>query len=473
MYKLDLENLLKPIRLRVSRASRGELDLRSEFESDASRVVFCAASRRMHDKTQVYPLTSGDYVHTRLTHSQEVQKIAESLGVSLCRNKEFHKLYGERAYEYEREICSMLSTAGLIHDIGNPPFGHCAEEVIANYFNGRGRTYIDRLYNENEKLDFLEYDGNASGFRVITKTQYAGDLYGLNLTIPILAAYMKYPNINKKEEKKYIGEKKHGVFVSESKHFQQMVDVLRLQKDDGTIKRYPFTFLVEAADTICYRVMDIDDAFSLRWITLDEVCVMINKYINQHIDITSIDNEWLEDGKFSIQKMLRLNDVADYAENQIYFRVALVRYLVNLALKNFINHLEAIDKGEYSAELLDDDPIHLEQALKHIVKTKVFCRKEIVMAELTGSSVIEGLLNLTLPRIFNNDRRLTDILPKSILRVVHHEAGIYNPQENKEFIPDIKKLPDYYKLRAIVDWISGMTDQYAVSTFRKLNGTNL
>ena len=289
----------------------------------------------------------------------------------------------------------------------------------------------------------------------------------------IISKLIYQKNVKKKVEKKYIGQKKHGVFDSESEHFQQIVNVLQLQKEDGTIKRYPFAFLVEAADTICYRVMDIDDAFSLRWITLAEVCMMIDKYINQHIDVHSIDDECLEKGEFSIQKMLRIKDVEDYAENQIYFRVALVRYFVNLALRNFVDNLEAIDKGEYSKELLDDDPLHLEQALKYIVKTKVFCRKEIVLAELTGSSVIEGLLDITLPRIFNNDRRLTDILPKSILRVVHHEAGLYNPNERKEFIPNIESLPDYYKLRIIIDWISGMTDQYAVSTFRKLNGTNL
>lgn len=474
MYPLDLEKLIPAKRLRTSRAVRSKSDHRHEFESDASRATFCAAVRRMHDKTQVFPLTTGDYVHTRLTHSQEVQQIAQSLGVSFCRSDEFREVYKDNAHKYETQICTILGTAGLLHDVGNPPFGHCAEEVISDYFakSDLGSQYLALLQNEDEKLDFLNFDGNAEGFRVITKLQYLGDTYGLNLSLPVLGSYLKYPNYSKCS-KKYVGLKKHGVFTSESKYLEEIANTFNLHTEDGRIKRYPFSFLVEAADTICYRTMDVEDGLSMGWLSLDEVCTDINAYVNDHVEAKCFEPEWLENGKFSIQKMLHLEDTTNLPENYVKFRVGLVRHLVEVAFKNFVENLDKIDSGEYSQELLDGDTLHIEEALKSVEISKLFCLKDVVMAEMTGSSVIKGLLDLTLPRIFANDRRLETILPQSMLRAVHEECGLYNPKEDKEFKTQMDKVSPYYKLRLIVDWIAGMTDQYAVHMFRKLNGTNL
>lgn len=474
MYQLDLEKLICAKRLRPSKAIRSGSDQRNEFESDASRATFCAAVRRMHDKTQVFPLTTGDYVHTRLTHSQEVQQIAHSLGVCFCRSDEFLKMYKDKAHEYETKICTILATAGLLHDVGNPPFGHCAEEVISDYFKTSvlGAQYMALLQNEDEKLDFLNFDGNAEGFRVITKLQYLGDTYGLNLSLPVLGSYLKYPNYGKCT-KLYIGLKKHGVFTSEKEYLEEIAYVLDLHTTDGRIKRYPFSFLVEAADTICYRTMDIEDGLSMGWLSLNEICCDINAYVNEHVEATNFKPEWMDNDKFSIQKMLYLENTDNLPENNVKFRVGLVRYFVDLAYKNFVKNLDKIDSGEYTKELLDEDTLLLEKALKSVEQSKLFCRKEVVMAEMTGSSVIKGLLDLTLPRIFANDRRLETILPQSMLRAVHEECGLYNPKEDKEFKTQMDKVSPYYKLRLIVDWIAGMTDQYAVHMFRKLNGTNL
>lgn len=267
--------------------------------------------------------------------------------------------------------------------------------------------------------------------------------------------------------------KKHGVFTSEKNYLEEIAYVFDLYTKDGNIKRYPFSFLVEAADTICYRTMDIEDGLSMGWLSLHEVCGIINTYVNDHVEKQNFKPEWMENNKFSIQKMLYLENTANIPENYVKFRVGLVRYFVDLAYKNFVENLDKIDSGEYTKELLDDDTLFLEKALKSVAQSKLFCRKEVVLAEMTGSSVIKGLLDLTLPRVFANDRRLETILPQAMLRVVHEECGLYNPKEDKEFKTQMDKVSAYYKLRLIVDWVAGMTDQYAVHMFRKLNGTNL
>ena len=177
----------------------------------------------MHDKTQVFPLTNGDYVHTRLTHSLEVMNLAVSLGSSLCRNADFVAAYGkEKALLLEQQICAVLKTAAFVHDIGNPPFGHYGEDTIKRYFkSGRWRKYaadcspVDLAFYEAHSHDFTEFDGNAEGFRILAKGQYLGDLYGLNLTFAVLGAFMKYPNPERGDKKGYVGLHKHGVFATE------------------------------------------------------------------------------------------------------------------------------------------------------------------------------------------------------------------------------------------------------------------
>lgn len=258
-YKIDWNNYLCTKRYRESSGKHTSSDIsfdkRNPFESDFGRVIFSSAMRRMHDKAQVVPLTSGDSVHTRLTHSMEVMSIAYSLGIDLCRDKEFLALCKcekgketEMTIELERQIPVILKTAAFVHDIGNPPFGHFGEAIIQNYFK---RYLAKRQITDLEALDFTCFDGNAEGFRILTRLQYIGDLAGLNLTYATLAAYMKYPN-DKEIDAGYIGMHKHGVFTSESDVLDEIVKACNLRMPDGKIKRHPLSFLVEAADSICY-----------------------------------------------------------------------------------------------------------------------------------------------------------------------------------------------------------------------------
>lgn len=482
MYKIDWDKYLSSERYRSKSEFKqhkhnvSDEEKRNAFESDFGRVAFSSALRRMHDKAQVMPLTTGDSVHTRLTHSIEVMSIAYSLGINLCRDKEFIELYGkEKAMEYERSIPMILKTAAFVHDIGNPPFGHFGETIIQNYF----REYLKRrIITDEQALDFTNFDGNAEGFRILTRLQYIGDLSGLNLTYATLAAYSKYPNKGK-IDKSYIGTKKHGVFTSESDILEKMVDICNMKAPDGKIKRHPLSFLVEAADSICYNVMDIEDGMTMGWYSFDDMVCQLDFFLNKLSDgkITSVLNLLKLD--FS-QKEINRND---QRRMMCDFRVSAIRYLVDLAIRNFKNNLEDIDNGKYSKELIEDGD-YLSKAFQSFAQNNIFPQREIEQIELTGHSVINGLLDILLNCAFNHDKKfrnhLKSVISKTFLKVAQRE-------EDKETLPDaykyfsnsdildydIENLSPYSKLRTIVDLISGMTDRYAVSMYQKLSGQRL
>ena len=481
MYRIDWEKYLSSKRYRTNSEFEQHMEAdaeekRNAFESDFGRVAFSSALRRMHDKAQVMPLTTGDSVHTRLTHSIEVMSIAYSLGISLCRDKEFIDIYGlENAFEYERTIPVILKTAAFVHDIGNPPFGHFGEKIIQNYF----KEYLKkRIITDKQAVDFTDFDGNAEGFRILTRLQYIGDLSGLNLTYTTLAAYTKYPN-DGVVNKKYIGTKKHGVFTSESDILYKMVKACNMKTPEGKIKRHPLSFLVEAADSICYNVMDVEDGMTMGWYSYSDVISHIDAFLKE----TSNGNIT------SVEKLLGLDfdkkgiDKNDQKRRMCDFRVSAIRYLVNLAIKNFKNNLELIDKGEYSKELIEDDDL-LSKAFQNFAEKNIFPQREIEQIELTGNSVIKGLLDILIDCAFNPDRKfrnhLKSVISNTFLKVVRREDDPDNKPEVYKYFSksdvlsfDIEKLSPYSKLRTIVDLISGMTDRYAVRVYQKLSGQRL
>ena len=200
---MDWNKLLNEKRFKPTTRKQTDYDLRNEFESDFGRIIFSPAVRRMHDKTQVFPLTTDDNIHTRLTHSMEVQSIAYSLGLNICSKKEFINRINKEKEELIRVIPIILSSIALCHDIGNPPFGHYGEDIIADYFSKffcKGNDIKTNL-SEYQKDDFIKYNGNAQGFRVLTRLQVLQDVHGLNLTFGTLCAYLKYPFLSNELEK--------------------------------------------------------------------------------------------------------------------------------------------------------------------------------------------------------------------------------------------------------------------------------
>lgn len=497
IYPIDWEKYLQPIRQRESGTQASvKWDTRNQFESDFGRVVFCPAIRRMHDKTQVIPLTSGDTILTRLTHSMQVMNVAESLAHYYTRTESFVQTYGEKARYYDDSISAILRTAALLHDIGNPPFGHFGEVTIQNYFKKKLEDW--HVISDRQALDFTEFDGNALGLRIVSKLQYTGTLDGLNLTYPTLGAYLKYPNKDeaKTSKKDYVGDHKHGIFYTEEKLFDAIVDCCHMKKDDGSIKRHPLSFLVEAADSICYGIMDMEDGYNIQWYTFDDMVNTLNKYIHEKVskkeDGMKLLAPYLDDvnGKemFSIEKLIdftrKWDDGTPKDKRRLIldFRVAMIGYLTRLTTSNFEDNLEDIDKGEYSKELLKDDPYEVFKALSDFAYHKIISRRSIQEVELTGNSVINGLLDILLSYAFSEDKKyrakIKAVISKSRMEVTLHE-NLFNEAMFKKFEEedlwnfDVEQLNNYSKLRLIVDFVASMTDKYSVELYQKFAGMRM
>jgi len=471
---MDWGKLLNNNRLRQSKG-RDPQDARNDFESDFGRIIFSPATRRMHDKTQVFPLTIDDNIHSRLTHSMEVMSIGYSLGVKLSEDKEFQKRVKKDECELFREIPVILKNSCLLHDIGNPPFGHFGETVIQDYFDdffknkciakakeedfsvadkSSGKLLLK--LNENQKRDFLEFDGNAQGLRIITKLQYLNDIYGLNLTYATLASFIKYPNYEERDEK-ILRKHKKGIFSSEIEYFKKIAEECGLVKSDS-ILRHPLSFLMEAADSICYLTMDIEDGFNKKLLDLDF-------YYKELENIPSV-NEKLKE-IYSDKD----NCYKNANTKMVNFRIHIIQKLVLLAVENFIEHLDEIEDGTYDEELILDDSNGLAKKLGDICIKKVFNSREINSLEITGNSVIKGLIDYYIGFLFHRNKdyrkRALRLISGSILKVAYEE----NSLEGKD--AKFENLSDYYKLRVIVDFVSGMTDQYALTHFQKINGQKI
>ena len=480
------------IQSRFRASARGAFDAsgedkRNAFDSDLGRVVFSSGLRRMHDKTQVFPLTSGDFVHTRLTHSIEVMNVAASIGVNLCRHPHFTRYFGDDTNRYilEQQISAIVRAAAIMHDVGNPPFGHFGEASIQKFFtSGEGRGYLEAL-PEEQRYDFTQFDGNAQGFRIVTKLQYLGDLEGLNLTFATLAAYTKYPNCGGKVKGGYIGCKKHGVMYSEREVFARMADACGLRTPDGIVMRHPLAFVVEAADSICYNCMDMEDGMAMGWFDLDQAVRYIEAQVEQHLqehDDSAAPEHCDAEGHFSLYRLLGVDAGkmrSRMPRKQIVdFRVMLMQYLVNLATDNFLAHLDDIAAGTYNCELIEEDRYGVAQAVARLCYSKMFTRKEIRESELTGEAVVTGLLRVVLRHLFSDDpayrKRMATVISETRLGLIVHEArtdrGTPHDPTASLVDYDVDELPPYYRLKLALDWITGMTDKYALEMFRTLSG---
>lgn len=526
---MDWESYLSVKRLRHSEKDgnrEGEGDMRTPLESDLGRVIFCSAVRRLHDKTQVFPLTSDDIIHSRLTHSLEVMNIGYSIALNLSNNGEFKNKSGLSSDDIIRQIGSILKTSGIVHDIGNPPFGHYGEDVVKLYFKNlfsllshdlqllqsKDFNFDDKktdlsfivkneiqnhsldsvvsdlqnlLDNESLRLDYEMFDGNASSFRVLTKLQYLDDLYGLNLTYATLASTLKYPNLGCKIEGKISG-KKHGVFSTERDYLNKIASECGMLVKDGEYKRHPLTFLMEAADSICYLTMDIEDAITQKeWFTvnhfIDEVLSQIETEAKAEANGEAEDEDEVE-AKANVfyRKLDEIRKQKTARRKKIVsLRNALLSYLVKLATDNFVKNLDKIEKGEYQKELLEDDSeLYLAKILSKITKKEILQRKEILGLEITGDSIICGLFDKYIALMFSSDKSCREhakrLVSKSILCATLNEHLLDKKEQidiEKEYEDiDVKDLTIEEKLRIIRDYVTCMTDKFALNHYKKLSG---
>ncbi|MCC3303250.1 deoxyguanosinetriphosphate triphosphohydrolase [Sneathiella sp. HT1-7] len=418
---------------------------RSPFHKDQDRIVFSSAFRRLQDKTQVHTLAESDYVRTRLTHSMEVASVGRSLGANAGQVIIDRHLKGS---EYSpADFGHIVSAACLAHDIGNPPFGHFGEEIIRHWFkNGHGAAERAEGLSEDEARDLELFEGNAQGFRILTKLQNWRNAGGLRLTYATLGTFMKYPrtSIVSAPSPADSGGKKFGVMQSELRAFHEIADELGLLQrgNDDYWCRHPLAYLVEAADDICYSVVDIEDGYKLGRLGYGETEDLMLRILGD--------------------KPKRYAEVDDPSERISYLRAKCIGRLIGEVSDIFKDCEGEILAGNFKGDLL-----HHSRRAKLFDEIYALCQREIyrhperIQAELSGSEILTTLLdafydaNLDWER-FNRDG--TAMNPRSSVLMTLFPDGNENPGKRYDW------------LLGITDFVSGMTDSFAVRQFREIRG---
>jgi len=420
-------------------------ETRLGFEVDYDRIIFSSEFRSLQDKTQVVPLSKTDFVHTRLTHSLEVSVVGRSIGRKvgqklLQKHPHLQSIHGYQVNDFG----AIVAAAALAHDIGNPPFGHSGEKSIGEFFKtGKGKVLKADL-TEKEYQDLCDFEGNANGFKILTQSR-EGREGGLRLSYATLGAFMKYPKESlPKKPTKHIADKKYGFFQSEKEAFTEVANELGLikrgKKDSTSFSRHPLTFLVEAADDICYTIIDFEDGINLGLIQEEFALEYLINLVRDTINT---------------KKYHQLKNTQDRVS---YLRALAINTLIFEAVDIFIKNEEAILKGEFNTALLDKSKY--EAQINDIIKMSVeniYESQEVVDKEIAGYEVINKLLDVYITAIrnkFNNrlsnyDKLILKQLPKTI------------NTDHKIF---------YDQLLNICHYVSLLSDSKAIMNYRKIKG---
>ena len=418
-------------------------DDRSEFQRDFDRLIFSAAFRRLQNKTQVFPLPGSIFVHNRLTHSLEVSCVGRSLGDSIS-NRLLSK-HPELVATHVSEIGAIVSAACLAHDLGNPPFGHSGEKAISTYFSeGKGLALKGQL-SPMEWDDLTHFEGNANAFRLLTHQFLGRRKGGFVMTYSTLASIVKYPYPSILAGKK----SKFGYFVSEMDDYLKIAEELgikrlRTEGDVPLYARHPLVFLVEAADDICYQMMDIEDAYKLKLLTPRETKELYQLFLS-------------EKQKARVDEVFRL--VSDENEQIAYLRATVIGILVKECTKVFMENENSILEGTFEGALIKHINAPLNEAYKRCTQVaveKIYRSRDVLDIELAGFHVISTLLELMIDAVQSPDKAYSELL-------INRVSSQY----------DIKAPTLYGKIQAVLDYISGMTDVYALDLYRKIKGNSL
>ena len=427
--------------------------LRTGFQRDFDRIIFCSAFRRMQDKTQVFPLSKVDYVRTRLTHSLETSCIGRSLGSLVGQAViDRHQLTNITA----ADIGNICAAACLAHDIGNPPFGHSGEEAIRHWAKTApyGKDYVAQL-TEAQRNDFLAFEGNAQGFRIVSQLQNPDNEGGLQLTCAMLAAFSKYPRTSNPVGPPLSGisSKKHGINAADQAAFQQVADTVGLIPHSGHATawhRHPLAYLVEAADDIAYRVIDIEDGYRLARISYDQAISALLALLpnaNAHTD--------------------RLNSICEPKDHIEYLRAKVINAMTQHILDCFMDNEAAILAGHFEAPLLDQLHCRAElDALLTLAREYIYCAPEVISIQAAGYQVIGDLLERFL-QVIDDVARKGD-------QACHHSRMLIQLIPQQFIGPAGQPSEDpYIRLLRLTDFVSGMTDSYAVALYKQVTGISL
>ena len=415
---------------------------RTDFQRDYDRLIFSAPFRRLQNKTQVFPLPGSVFVHNRLTHSLEVACVGRSLGNSVA-NSLNDKYKDEPWLPKLHEIGAIVAAACLAHDLGNPPFGHSGEKAIATYFSEGKGVFLEEYMSKQEWNDIIHFEGNANAFRLLTHQFNGRRAGGFALTYSTLASIVKYPFAST-----HAGNKqKFGFFKSENEAFRTIstdLGIIKKDPDNEIYARHPLVFLVEAADDICYQIMDIEDAHKLKHLSTAEIKELFLAFFD-------------EDRKAQMEKTMTM--VGDINEQIAYMRSSVIGLLVNECADAFVKNEESLLKGDINTPLIKMINERPKQAYENCSKTafaKLYRSSDVVDIELAGHQIISNLLDKLIEAVENPDKSYSKLLLDRV-------------PAQYEINADTK----YGKILAILDYISGMTDIYALDLYRKINGMSL
>ncbi|WP_422001973.1 deoxyguanosinetriphosphate triphosphohydrolase [Reyranella sp.] len=428
----DWPSLLSSARLQDSKPPMGEAQ-RTPFQRDFDRVAFSSHFRRLQDKTQVHPLADSDYVRRRLTHSLEVSCVARSLGTFIGRAL---KNRGDAALDQMEELAAevgqIAAAAALAHDIGNPPFGHIGETAIAEWFETNSSNELFKQLSPAEMADLRLFEGNAQGFRILVRL--ANSHVGLKLTAATLGAFTKYPTSSSARRRPgYIGQKKHGFFCAESTEFAKLAWTLGLRSlTEGSWQRHPLAFLVEAADDICYRIIDVEDGVKVGRIEYRDAEACLRALLPGNVSYNP--------------------SVDDKDSNLGWLRATAIGNLIEIVQQVFLENEASIVNGEFGTSLIEGSPLAsaVEDA-KKLVEERVFKWDRTIRAEISGVKMLHSLLD----DFINAAAAPQKASGKKLLAIV---PGY-----------DLRAAP-YEQLLSITDFISGMTDSYLVETYQQVHG---
>lgn len=418
-------------------------DDRSEFQRDYDRLIFSAPFRRLQNKTQVFPLPGSIFVHNRLTHSLEVSCVGRSLGNNVA--SRLLDKHPELADSHLLEIGSIVSAACLAHDLGNPPFGHSGEKAISTYFSeGKGMA-LEKELSPMEWNDLTHFEGNANAFRLLTHQFEGRRKGGFVMTYSTLASIVKYPFSSQLAG----GKSKFGFFLSEEADYQKIAEelgIIRLSKPDEPSRyaRHPLVYLVEAADDICYQMMDIEDAHKLKLLTHNET---------KELYLLFFDEKRRE----RIEEVCRI--VTDANEQIAYLRSSAIGALVKECTQVFVENEAKILAGTFEGTLIKHICSPLKEAYEHcseVAIRKIYRSSDVLDIELAGFRVISTLMDLMIDAVRSPEKAYSQLL-------INRVSGQYNVHA-----PTL-----YGKIQAVLDYISGMTDVYALDLYRKINGNSL
>lgn len=464
-------------------------DFRSEYEKDYHRIIGSASFRRLQDKTQVFPLDPSDFVRTRLTHSLEVSSFAKSLGQNISKRLLAEKKDADFLPEYQGYLCDILQCAGLLHDIGNPPFGHFGETAIRDWFQKNlpeisyerqdgTKCYVNEILTEQMQQDFYHFEGNTQALRLVAKLHYLVDENGMNLTKALLGTIIKYPGSSLEiKSSSHIKYKKMGYYYAERELFED------LQESLGTNgNRHPLAFVLEAADDIAYKTADIEDAVKKGCITYEELVM----------ELEEAGEKLGEDQKEPFYKMLgklkknyqraKERELRQPKINAVQNWVVYIQgWMINDATDSFIRNYDALMDGTYGEQgedlLKGTSGEAVMDALGDIAFRYAFQIKPILKLEIGAQSIFDFLLEkfVQAALYYGTKRELTEVQKKMMalvsdnyIAIYHHFAQEINQAEGTAEEKEAEKL--YLRLLLVTDHICGMTDSYAKGLYQELKG---